>query len=347
MTDILFLIKESLQSGGQYSQPKMKGGLYNSTFFTASALQKNFPTLDVEISLCVDGNSIDNRLHIFKPKVCILEAIWVTPEKLKELTLLYKEVKFIVLVHSKFPFLAMEGNSIDWLAQFVTIPNVKVAFNNREASKLANKINIPSIYLPNLYMPKFKTGHVCLEDYLFDKKVPEVINIGCFGAIRPLKNQLLQAASAIEYATIHNKTIIFHMNASRTEQSGNNVLKNIRALFANTRHLLVEHAWLCHTDFVQLISNMDLGMQVSFTESFNIVTADFVAKNVPIVVSNDISWMPLITRTNTFSDTDIVRKIDLALRKSNLFTVESKKALNRYNKKALINWSNFLKTIKH
>ncbi len=346
MTDILFLIKEGYVYDS-YSHPKLKGGLFNSTFFTSQALKENFPHLKVNISQCIDGNEVDNRLHKFKPKVCVLEAIWVTPEKLTELSYLHKHTKFIVLVHSKFPFLAMEGNSIQWLTEFIHIPRVQVAFNNKETSELAKAVNIPNILLPNLYMPKFRTGHICLDDYLFDKEIPPIVNIGCFGAIRPLKNQLFQAASAIEYGKTHNKTIVFHINAGRTEQSGGNVLKNIRALFANTRHLLVEHGWLSHDKFLDLVRKMDLGLQVSFTESFNIVTADFVTQGVPIVVSNDIKWMPLLTRTNTFSAKDLVNKIDMALRKTNLFIVESKHSLKHYNKKALQVWSKFIHTIKH
>jgi hypothetical protein len=36
---------------------------------------------------------------------------------------------------------------------------------------------------------------------------------------------------------------------------------------------------------------MDVGMQVSFTETFNIVAADMVAAGVPVVVSPEISWV--------------------------------------------------------
>lgn len=347
MTDILFLIKEGYNYSPDYNAPKVKGGLFNSTYFTSQALIKNFPDLSIEISQCVDGNSIDNRLHIFKPKVCILEAIWVTPEKLTELVKLHPKVKFIVLVHSKFPFLAMEGNSISWLTQFIHIPNVQVAFNNKETCNLAQNCRIPNIYLPNLYMPKYKMEALEMEDIIYDNHVPQIVHIGCFGAIRPLKNQLFQAAATIEYGKLHNKNVIFHINAGRTEQSGMSVLKNIRALFENqTRHLLIEHGWLSHKEFLQLISEMDLGLQVSFTESFNIVTADFVAQGVPIIVSNDITWMPNISRTDTFNDINLVSKIDMALRKVNLFTAESKRSLKKYNKKSLIVWSDFINTIK-
>ena len=50
------------------------------------------------------------------------------------------------------------------------------------------------------------------------------------------------------------------------------------------------HPWLEREDFLALLSTMDISMQVSFTESFNIVSADATALNVPIVVSPEVYW---------------------------------------------------------
>lgn len=36
---------------------------------------------------------------------------------------------------------------------------------------------------------------------------------------------------------------------------------------------------------------MDMGTQVSLTETFNIVTADFMSCGVPVVVSEEVEWM--------------------------------------------------------
>ena len=67
---------------------------------------------------------------------------------------------------------------------------------------------------------------------------------------------------------------------------------NSVSLFKNNpKHELVEYDWLTHDDFIDVVQSMDLGMQVSFTETFNIVTADFVNNNIPVVVSKEIPWV--------------------------------------------------------
>jgi hypothetical protein len=95
--------------------------------------------------------------------------------------------------------------------------------------------------------------------------------------------------------------IKFHINADRTEQHGEQVLKNLRALFAGSKHKLVEHEWMEHTEFLYQVTRMDLGMQVSLTETYNIVAADFVHVGVPIIVSPEIAWMPESTKADPLS----------------------------------------------
>src|SRR5689334_13150548 len=99
----------------------------------------------------------------------------------------------------------------------------------------------------------------------------EIINIASFGSLRPFKNQLIQAVAAIVFAEQKDKILYFHINSTRMEQGGESVIKNIKALFEGTDHKLVEHGWLEQHHFLELVSRMDLGMQISFTESFNLV----------------------------------------------------------------------------
>jgi hypothetical protein len=125
----------------------------------------------------------------------------------------------------------------------------------------------------------------------------DTINISCFGAIRPLKNHLSQALAAVHFAQQHGLKLRFHINATRPEQQGENILKNLRSMFENLPiHELVEHPWTDHRDFVRLIRDeIDLGMQVSYTETYNIVAADHVAAGVPVVTSSEVSFvMPLM-----------------------------------------------------
>ena len=127
-------------------------------------------------------------------------------------------------------------------------------------------------------------------------KIPKTINISCFGAIRPLKNHLNQVAAAIEFADRQGLSLNFHINASRVEQKGDNILKNLHSTFFYLKdHHLIEHEWMPHEQFIFLIQNqIDIGMQVSFTETYNIVAADHVAQGVPVVASAEIPFVSRI-----------------------------------------------------
>ena len=55
---------------------------------------------------------------------------------------------------------------------------------------------------------------------------------------------------------------------------------------------LVENAWQTWPQFRQTVRHMHLLLQPSYTESFNVVTADGIAEGVPSVVSDAIEWAP-------------------------------------------------------
>ena len=337
---ILFLVKGT----SSYGYGGAKSGLIESATLTASQIHKHFK-IETKVAICVDGNSIDAEVDKFKPTICVLEALWATPCKLKELTKLHPGVKFIVRVHSEIPFLATEGIAIEWIKEFVKIKNVFVSFNSFTTNEdFVHLLKEPVIYLPNIFN-KIKVHSISLlenmENFIEGHCKKDIVNIGCFGAIRPMKNQLLQAVSAIRYGDLNNKNIHFHVNSGRQEEGGESIIKNIRSLFRGTKHTLVEHGWLDRREFLDLVYSMDIGMQVSFTESFNIVTADFVLQGVPSVVSEAITWMPDVLKTKNKIH-DIADRLRYVLRFSEHYSQLQKHALNDYNIKALAAWQDFI-----
>ena len=122
-------------------------------------------------------------------------------------------------------------------------------------------------------------------------------------------------------------------------------MRNIRELFKNSENRLIEHPWYKHREFLETISKMDIGMQVSFSESFNIVTADFVNAGVPIVVSDDIEWMPWILKTSPTSHQKMTRKLRIARMFPREIRFFQNLALDNYNQKARRSWLGFLNSI--
>lgn len=338
---ILFILKQNQTSGSSYSENgTSKSGLLNSAKFVKNALE-HYLGIESKIAVVVDGNGINKEVHEYKPDVIILEAIWCPPYKLEELVRLYPKKKWIVRIHSKTPFLANEGIALDWIRKLSNIAdkygNLSIAFNAHDTYKEFKEIGIHhSIYLPNFYFPDEcepveHIDHPGFHDHFG-------VNICCFGSVRPFKNQLIQAISAIEYAEKHHRKLYFHINGTRQEQRGEQALKNIRALFENSRHELVEWPWFDHGTFVYLISKMDCSMQVSLSESFNIVTGDSIQAKVPVVVSEEIDWLPFFMQVETGAASKIAKKIAFAIKFKKMFVLFAGICLDTYNLKSLYAW---------
>lgn len=294
---VLFILKRK----NNYDEVKdshvgMSTGLYNSASFMNDML--NDGGVESHISVVVDNNCIDREVTKHKPTHVIIEALWVVPSKFYVLCKLHPKVKWIVRLHSEIPFLANEGMALDWLGDYIFYENVYIGTNAPRATKeirdfvkykvgwpdkeLKNKI----VYLPNFYPQEYKTKE-------FDKN-KDTIDIGCFGAIRPMKNHLMQAIAAVKFADSIGKKLRFHINSGRIEQKGDAVYNNLKSLFAHlsdSGHQLINHPWTPREEFLKICGKMDIGMQVSFSETFNIVAADLISQGVPVVSSNEIPWI--------------------------------------------------------
>lgn len=166
------------------------------------------------------------------------------------------------------------------------------------------------IYLPNIYAPSIPSLTPGDNTLCF----PGVLNVGCFGAIRPMKNHLSQALAAMRFAKSLGLYLRFHVNASRLEVGGDPVLKNLRALFSgNGEAELVECPWMELTDFILYQrEKIDIGMQVSMSETFNFVAANYVTAGIPMVVSKEIPWASYWSKTRSDSVEEIMRAMKRA-----------------------------------
>lgn len=334
---VLFIVKKRIDSYG------VSVGLINSAVFVANAL--NRIGIEAKVVRVIDNNSIDVEVSQFNPTHVIVEALWVVPEKFDALIALHPSVKWVVRMHSKTPFLAMEGIAIEWIRRYHAIAlrhrkNFFLSSNSEDMGyDLAYALGIDSVLLLNIYEPTWKEKCWLENGEVFDDGY---VDIACFGAIRPLKNHLIQAMSAAIFAKNIGRRLRFHVNANRIEQKADEILKNLRAM-GSDHFKLVEHPWLPHEDFIKVVKTMDMGLQVSLSESFNIVTADFVGSGVIIVVSTDVDWMPKYAQASPNSAEDIVSKMEYSWRhrKSGIQN-DNKKALERHNKTALDTWTDFL-----
>jgi hypothetical protein len=111
--------------------------------------------------------------------------------------------------------------------------NIILSINKKSFNdNLTNAINYNFLYLPNIINIKERNNEIYSEE--------GVINIGCFGSLRLLKNQNFQALCSINAANKLNKKLRFHITIDIDQDINKNpVFKNLVNLFTNSKHELV------------------------------------------------------------------------------------------------------------
>lgn len=314
---------------------RRSSGLYNSTRFIVEALaERGIHAHIVEVN---DNNDVDREVHKFKPNLVIIEALWIVPEKFPVLQKLHPNIAWFIHLHSDMPFLALEGIAMDWIIRCANLGVGIIANSEESFAALRPIVSAGQLYyLPNVYLGKH------LRAGLNEKR--KSINVGCFGAVRPLKNHLLQALASIQFSREKGKPLRFHINTGRVETGGSPVLKNLRQLFKDTDGTqLVEHNWFEPEDFIEFLNdNIDIGLQVSLTETFNVVTADYVTAGLPVVVSKEVKWVSFISKAIDNSLPDIVEKMHRAYGRR-LIVRANQFFLRKFAENSICRWYEFVR----
>lgn len=341
---VLFILKKRQDYGEtHHSHIGLSTGLYNSATFVSDMLTE--AGVQSKTVIVDDNNDIDREVNKYRPTHVVIEAMWVVPNKFDVLCKLHPTVKWIVRFHSEIPFLANEGNAMNWIADYVRHANVTIAFN---APRILNDIkdylriryawqpetvNSKVIYLPNYYPQEYKETADDTDD--------EIIHISCFGAVRPLKDHLNQAVAAVRFADKIGKKLRFHINTGRFEQKGVSVYTNLVGMFDqldHRGHKLVDHEWTPRAEFIKLCGKMDIAMQVSFSETFNIVGADEISQGVPLVGSNEIPWASRLFNANPTNTNSMVLALMFTYYLSTINVKLNQFFLKRYTNKTRRLW---------
>lgn len=270
----------------------------------------------------------------------VVEAPWIKTDRLAQMLMKYQAVHFIIRSHSQIGFLQVEAGAVTLLREQLVlqedVPNLTIAANSRKLTEFFHDIyKSRCLYLPNLYdLERVRTKRQEPYDH-------RELRIGSFGALRILKNHTTAAAAALVIARERNANLKFWISVNR-EEHGKGVLQTIRNMFSGLAWAtLVESPWQQWADFRSTVAYMDLCLQVSFTETFNIVTADATAEGVPSVVSPAIEWVP----SNWKADPDTIDEIAKTgsmLLSSIAGVTAGQKALADFCKESTAIWLNYL-----
>jgi hypothetical protein len=167
------------------------------------------------------------------------------------------------------------------------------------------------------------------------------LRIGCFGAQRPLKNTLSGGAAALEIAQTLRVDLEFWISGKRIEgPQGMN--QSLFEMFAGIPWAkIVVNNWQEWPQFRQTARHMDLGIMPSFTETFNVVTADLAAEGVASVTGHAIDWVPPSWQSNV-DDVGSIAQVGMALLRNPQAPADGLAALVAHNNTGLDAWLNYL-----
>lgn len=273
------------------------------------------------LKVAIDNLShIDQAIQRFNPANVILTSIFCTSSDLANLRTRFPSKKFFVMVHSNSPFLAVQGEGYMRIGEAIKNGVTVICNDQRLADSIPEAIHLPNIYKRDFIARKFNQNN--------DLKVI------CAGSLRPMKNHITQALASIMYANRIGKKLSFYCNTGRNE-GGNTVLMNLKAVFKHHKnHELISLPWLSHSEFVKSLQQFDIGLQVSMSESFNIVAADYTCAGLPMVVSSEISW----ASQNCFADSGNPSDISKKMETSHMHVMENQVNLLKTSKEAVEKW---------
>ena len=278
----------------------------------------------------------------------VVSAPWIPIPTWASILSRWHRIHFAVNCHSNLGFLQADVNGTANLQGCVRLetawPNFHIAANNRTFGRWINQTQAaPCAFLPNLYYlheltrtnrPTFSSG----------PGAGGTLNVGCFGAVRPLKNGMTAAAAAITLARRLRCKLEFWVSNGRSEGGGLTVMNAMAQLFPahpNPQERIVKSDWAAWPEFRQTIASMHVLFQPSYTESFNMVTADGIAEGVPSVVSSAIDWVPAHWVADADDPEDVTR-VGWNLLMNPHAAAEGLEALESYVEAGIRAWKQYL-----
>lgn len=323
MLDILFLMRNNFKNKGIWYTTENVANYLNSIGVTT------------KIDIIEDFNLLNNIVNLYKPSIIFVEAIWLHPNKIKNLLKDNDFIKRVVIhYHSDLSFFATEVFGMEWTYYYNNISDkITVSANCENFASSFDFIE----YLPNIYDKNFKYNKI------------ENNNIVLYqpGAVRLMKNHLTQMIASIKFGDKINKKILYRYN-NLQNNGGESVYRNLNSIANNTNHFVDEIDWINGKEYINYIKKTDIGLQLSFSESFNNVAADFVVNGKPVLVGDTIDWLPDEYKSSSYTNINkIVDKLEfLFYNKDNIKLLE--KAYNNlveFNNNSKLIWKKFIENV--
>jgi hypothetical protein len=273
--------------------------------------------------------------------VLISAPSWINAQELQALSIEWPDVEFVQQNHSGAAFLGIDAAAVKNIRASLDLSlschNVRVASNcARVATSLSRTFGAEVLFVPNLY-----DVSAFMNPYPMHREIGGTLRIGSFGASRPYKNQFVAATAAVEMARQLGLNLELYVNSGRGEGNGS-MIRAREELFDGLRGCkLIEVPWEPWPRFRKTCGSMHLLLQPSFSETFNVVTADGIAEGVASVTSAAIEWSPRYWQAETDDPNSLVQ-VGLSLLNNKYAVEDGRAALTKYVQDGIREWERWL-----
>ena len=195
-----------------------------------------------------------------------------------------------LVIHSTISFLQVEEEAFDNVQEYLQISHPRFFLANPcryEVLGFLSYAKANVIYLPNTYnsiikprMRKRNRGCTC---------------IALFCAYRPFKNIMTQ----ITACSILYRHLSFELHL--LESKMNSVYHNTRSLLKNMDFPVFFHPQCNNSEMHRLLEQMDIGLQVSYSETFSYIIYEHMMHGTPTISSTTV---PFATKVVDFNNAE-------------------------------------------
>ena len=272
----------------------------------------------------------------------VISAPWIQTDKLAQCAQMFPETQFAVNCHSNVAFLSVDPNAVALMRQGMALErethNFHVAGNSWAFCQwMQRAYDGPCMYLPNMY---YLSGGERVSRPLW-RDTGGTLRFGMFGATRILKNFPGGAAAAIQVGRELGVPIEIWVNSKR-EDGPASTLNTVRQMVDGLPGVTLNYApWAPWAAFRTTVAHMHACISPSFTESFNMVSADAISVGVPSAVSYAIDWVPKSWQCDA-DDTEMIARALVNVLHDGDAPQKGIKALQWHNHKGIEAWLGFL-----
>ena len=269
-----------------YKKFRFDTGVSVSTHHLKSFLNDNKKSYSYLSYAYKDDDDLYNYIIRHNSRVIILEAPTFQRQTLLKIIETGREVNLVI--HSTISFLQVEEEAFSNVQFYLKLEkHDNFSISNPcqyEVNGFNSYSNVPVIYLPNTFNgAEIKEKEMdIIAHRLKCRKEASYIKIGLFCAYRPFKNM----ATQITACTMLNRKTPVELHLFEAA-SPNPIYRNMKELVENSKLKVVYHKQDSNENMHLVLKDIDIGLQVSYSETFSYIICEHMSHATPTVSSRN------------------------------------------------------------